>query len=173
MEHPYRAPAPLAAPPRPETRLLTVVAIACLALAAFTSNKLYRMAQLRGDLPGIPERTMVVTRELRRFGMSALEVEVIDAARPAAGAWKHQIATDGGVVFTNIVGSELRLRCIDSSRDCYGPGSVYIDDGNRSFDVGLLCLELAGLAAAGFALWRRRRAYRGALRAVTLPAQRG
>lgn len=167
MQHPYRAPAPLPLPERPQHRLLIAVAIGCAALAAFTSNKLYRMAQLRGDLPGIEERTMLITRELRRFGTSALEVEVVDAARPAAGTYKHQIDTRNQTVFTNVIGDELRLRCLGGQ--CYGPRSVYIDDGNRQFDVGLLCVELAGLAACAVAIARRRRAWRGAVRAVQQP----
>ena len=57
---PYRAPRPLALPPRPPLAGLAATAVVCALLAAFTTSKLDTMARLRGDAPGIAPRAMVL-----------------------------------------------------------------------------------------------------------------
>src|SRR5690348_491229 len=66
-DSPYRAFVPPPPPPRPSVAIFVVIGLGCAALAAFTSHKLYVMAELRGDIAGIPERELVVEGAVRRY----------------------------------------------------------------------------------------------------------
>lgn len=169
MEHPYRAPPPAVPPPRPRVVLLALVTAGCLAFATFTTNKLFTMAQLRGDLPGIAERRMVISREVRYFGLESLEVELTEPGEAETRAWRFQIDTRGRTDFSALIGSEVRVRCLEAARECYGPRSVFISDANRAFDFGLLAAELLGLGAAARAIVVRVRTWRRAEKAVARP----
>lgn len=162
---PYREPWRPPPPPLPPLVGLALGALLAGALAAFTSNKLLVMAKLRGDIEGIPERELVLSRELLRYKEKSAVYALVDPNDPDAQPYRIQIQRDriGNYRYGEIV----KVRCLESERQCYMPGSVYIDDSNRSFDIGLLAIELGALAGCTWAGVRRWRAWRRLASAVS------
>jgi hypothetical protein len=140
--------------------------LGCAALATFTSHKLFVMAKLRGDIGDLPQRELVVDGRLRGFPDGSGVYALYDPARREASKLEIQ--------FTSAQAERYRpharivVRCEETGRACYMPDSVYIDDGNRSFDLGLLVIELSGLTACLVALGRRRAAWHAALRGIEI-----
>ncbi|MBL8744661.1 MAG: hypothetical protein JNK04_26310 [Myxococcales bacterium] len=160
----YREAPGRPAPPRPPVGLATAAAFGCIALAIFTSTKLFRMAQLRGDIGGIDAQEMTIGRELRRFNPGSA---VYELRKPDSDA-VHEIQINERGAHRNRTGERISVRCI--GRDCYSRAdSVYIDDGNRQFDIMLLALELSGLVTSVVIVRRRLRAWREAQRLVAPP----
>lgn len=150
---PYRAAPPL----RPSRAALVgplVGAALCALLAVFTSHKLVAMARLRGWLDGAPPRTLVVAGEGTPLGTSTVVIPLSDPLAP--GAARDSIQARAHQFGRLRLGASVTVRC-DSSRECYLPDSVYIEDGNVAFDLALLALELGGLVALGVVAYRRRR----------------
>jgi hypothetical protein len=162
----YREAPPRPPPARPPIKLRAVAAVGCLALTLFTSNKLWTMARLRGDIDGIPEREMIVGRELRRF--QSRSNAVVFRLRDEQGSdWEIQL--NEGNPRRNRTGERIRVRCLESSRDCYARESVYIDDGNRQFDIALLTIEIAGLIASLLLIRHRIKTWRQTERLTAPP----
>lgn len=161
---PYRAPQPLALPPRPPLAGLATTAIVCALLAAFTTSKLDTMARLRGDAPGIAPRAMVLVGERRRFSPHQAEYDLVAPDDGAHTPWTIQLTSTQ--MRDRRYGDELRVRCLDDSRECYLRDSVYVNDGNVQFDHGLQVIELAGLACCLAVMARRLVRWRMLLRVL-------
>ena len=155
---PYREPWRPPPPPLPPLLGLALGALLAGGLAVFTSNKLYVMAQLRGDIAGIPERELVFSRELVRYSGKSASYALSDPTDPDAEPFRIQIQASR--IGDYQYGQLVKVRCIESERQCYVRGSVYIDDGNRSFDLVLLAVELTALAGCTWAGVRRWRAWK-------------
>lgn len=159
---PYREPWQ-PSPQRPVLALPLVLALGCACLGLFTGNKLLTAAQLRGDLPGISQRAMRFGPALRRFSPDQA-MYALDDPSDTQGGWTIQLTA--AQTESLRVGDTLVVRCTDD-RECYVRDSIFINDDNMRFDLGLLALELAGaLACAGVALrnwlaWRREDHSRG------------
>lgn len=155
-------------PPRPPTRRLALALVACLGLLAFTSNKLYVGAQLRGELDGIPTRAMVLGAPARELGEGTVEHWLSPPGQLDAA--EHTIQLVPSQRRRMAIGDTLAVRC--DGRECYLPDSVYISDGNRSFDIALLGLEALGTVVV-IGLWLMRwRAWRRFRTGSHLPAAR-
>ncbi len=150
---PYRAPQPLALPPRPPLAGLATATVVCALLAAYTTSKLDTMARLRGDVPGIAPRTMVLVGLRRRFSPHQAEYDLVATDDRARGAWTIQLTSTQ--MRDRRYGDALRVRCLDDDRACYLRDSVYVSDGNVQFDHGLRVIELAGLAVCLTVMARR------------------
>ncbi len=155
---PYREPWRPPPPPLPPLLGLALGVLLAGGLAVFTSNKLIVMAQLRGDIEGIPQRELAFSRELQRYSGKSAVYQLVDPNEPDAAPYRIQVEQRhlGDVRF----GQTLKVRCLESDRHCYGPTSVYIDDGNRAFDIALLTMELGALATCTWAGVRRWRTWR-------------
>jgi hypothetical protein len=160
----YREPWRPPPPSRPRLLGLALGALLFASLAAFTTNKLVTMAHLRGDLAGIPERTMILSGERRRLSKDTITFGLVDPRSPGGPTWELQLRPGQSEKLR--FGDEIVVRCVDIDRSCYVPGSVYIDDGNRRFDLGLLGFELIGLGACVLVATGRLRAWRRALRGI-------
>ena len=148
--NPYR---PIPEPVRPSVprfKVTLVVVIVSAALALFTGRKLHVMAGLRGMRPGYPQRTMIVGGDVRRYQDGARVIALFDPANPNHAPYEIQVQPDGLGDFREH--SDVRVRCVEEDHECYGATSVYIDDGNFSFDQGLLALECIMLFLSGLRL---------------------
>lgn len=125
-------------------------AVLCASLLWFTTSKIATMLQLRGDDPGIAPRTMVLTRELRRFNPAQAEYELRD---PAGTRWTIQLTATQ--MYDRRYGDTMRVRCLDDERECFIRDSVFVNDGNLSFDHTLQIIDIVGLLACLAAMARR------------------
>lgn len=66
------------------------------------------------------------------------------------------------------MGEAISVRCMPNAGECFVRDSIYIDDGNRDFDIGLLVVEWIGLAASVRAIVKRVGAWRAAVRGSVL-----
>ena len=140
---------------------LACVALACALLLRFTTNKLDAMMRLRGEAPGLPPRAMTLVRELRRFNRDQALYQLADAQ---GGLWEIQRTSAQMARDRLRYGDVITVRCLDAERACYLRDSVYVSDGNVSFDRMLRSLELAGLLVSLGVLTRRVVKWRRALR---------
>ncbi len=158
---PYREAPPSPPPPRPPLLGVAGVALVCALLLRFTTNKLDDMARLRGEAPGLPPRAMTLVRELRRFNGGAAVYQLADER---GGLWEIQRSARQMARDRLRYGDVITVRCLDAERACYLRDSVYVSDGNVSFDRTLQALELAGLLCSLGVLARRVARWRRALR---------
>lgn len=158
---PYRVPAPRPGPPRPALIVLTLVALGCIALAIFTSHKLYRMAQLRGEIAGAEARVVTFRGLKQSFNRESGRFRIDDAVTGE----EREIQLRMTQAERYGVGEQLSVRCLPGSSECFVPDSIFISDGNWNFDLGLLTIELVGFAAAVRSIVKRVRTWRAAVRA--------
>lgn len=132
-------------------RPLLIGAIACLALATYTSYKLYRMARIRGYIgaPPIEERIVEgkTSRDTRgRYGTTTT-------------CWLYagddRIQADCGYWATVRAGDRIEVVTVDGEL-FLNRGEIYTSDGNFVFDFVLLAIELGGLITCLTLLVRRR-----------------
>lgn len=140
---------------------LAGVALACALLLRFTTSKLDEMMLLRGDAPGLAPRAMTLVRELRRFNGDQALYQLTDAQ---GSLWEIQRSSGQMARDRLRYGDVITVRCLDAERACYLRDSVYVSDGNVSFDRTLQALELAGLLVSLGVLARRVVEWRRALR---------
>lgn len=158
---PYREAPPSPPPPRPPLAGLALVALVCALLLRFTTNKLDEMIRLRGEAPGLPPRAMTLVRELRRYNGDQAVYQLSDAH---GGLWEIQRSSRQMARDRLRYGDVITVRCLDAERACYLRDSVYVNDGNVSFDRTLQALELAGLLCSLGVLARRVARWRRSLR---------
>ena len=161
---PYREPPRIAPPPRPPVAGVTLGALGCALLFAFTTRKLDVAEKLRGDAPGIEPRVMTLTGEVRRFNPQQAVYHLSDAQHTP---WEIQLTSSQMERYR--YGDELAVRCLDDERECFVRDSVFINDGNMGFDRGLQKIELAGLGLCVVAIIRRVVRWRRAVKVLLPP----
>ena len=120
-----------------------------------TGPKLYKMAQIKGWLPGATATTRPITQKGVDHGTRGREhhwVSWANSGGPISRA--HRASVSPEVWETMTVGDPVEVIRVPGDEDAYLRNGVFVEPGNFVFDIVLLSVGLCvAVASAGRLLW--------------------
>lgn len=135
----------------PRSTLALIIFVVCCLLAVFTGFKLYRMAQIRGWVPGAKITTYTVTQKAVTKGWRGRDAYVISWKNENIQTPSHNRVFVPYEKWKNIrIGSQVDIARVGNSEEPYLLDDIYVSDGNFVFDIMLLCTELGVACLMGY-----------------------